>query len=110
MRLGNEIDEWLEPTIMGTPPAPDIRQSVSEIVRTVLERDHIEPSVDLFDQGVTSLAFIRIIAQINEKYDIALDVAELEEANIDFLSVLVGNQISTGSSTSERTAQESHRR
>jgi acyl carrier protein len=74
---------------------PGVLQSVSEITLAVLERETVEPEVDLFDQGVTSLAFLRIVAQVNEKYDISLDVAELEEASIDSLSALVAYQVST---------------
>jgi len=70
----------------------DIRQEVNEITRTVLERD-VDPSIDLFDQGTTSLAFIRIVAQLNERYDITVDVAELEEASVDQLSALVAQQL-----------------
>jgi acyl carrier protein len=72
---------------------PGVSQSVSEITLAVLERESVEPTVDLFDQGATSLAFLRIVAQLNEKYDIALDVAELEEASIDSLSALVAHQV-----------------
>lgn len=75
--------------------APDIRQSVSEIVRNVTERNDLEPGVDLFDQGVTSLAFIRIVAHINETYNIDVDVAELDEAHVDSLSALVEAQVAS---------------
>jgi len=47
----------------------------------------------VFDQGATSLAFLRIVAQVNEKYDITVDVAELEEASVDTLSDLVAKQL-----------------
>lgn len=70
----------------------DIRQTVRDIMRAVLDRD-VEPAVDVFDQGATSLAFVRIVAQINERYGITLDVAELEEASLDTLSVLVTEQL-----------------
>jgi acyl-coenzyme A synthetase/AMP-(fatty) acid ligase/acyl carrier protein len=72
--------------------AAEIRRSVDEIVQTVLERDDLDPAVDLFDQGATSLAFIRIVAQVNEKYGITVDVAKLDEASVDALSVLVAAQ------------------
>jgi acyl carrier protein len=71
----------------------DIRQVVDDIVRNVTERDDLEPGVDLFDQGVTSLAFIRIVALINETYEIDMDVAELDEAHVDSLSALVEAQV-----------------
>ncbi|MEU2834229.1 acyl carrier protein [Streptomyces lavendulae] len=74
-------------------PEAGIRQSVEAAVTQVLDRDGVDPEVDLFDQGVTSLAFVRIVAQLNEKYDIKLVVAELEEASITSLSTLVGAQV-----------------
>ena len=72
--------------------AAEVKQTVTDIVRAELQRD-IEPSVDVFDQGATSLAFLRIVAQVNEKFDITTDVAELEESSIDGLSELVAAQI-----------------
>jgi acyl carrier protein len=74
--------------------AADIRQMIGEIVHAVLERD-VDPSVDLFDQGATSLAFLRIVAEVNERYDITMDVAELEEASTDALLGLVAQQLKT---------------
>ncbi|MGC5015668.1 acyl carrier protein [Streptosporangium sp. DT93] len=73
-------------------PVTDVRETIMDIMRTHLDRE-IDPSVDVFDQGVTSLTFIRVVAQINEKYDIAMDVAELEEASVDALSGLVAEQL-----------------
>lgn len=70
----------------------DVRQTIMDITRTELDRD-VDPSIDVFDQGATSLAFIRIVAQLNEKYDIIVDVAELEEASVDQLSGLVAEQL-----------------
>ena len=72
--------------------AAEVPQTVLEIVRTMLDRDNIEPSVDVFDQGATSLAFIRIVVQLNERYDITLDVADLEEVSVNSLSALVEAQ------------------
>lgn len=73
-------------------PVADIRATVGDITRAVLERD-VDPAVDIFDQGATSLAFIRIVAEVNERYGITVDVAELEEASVDELSALVAQQI-----------------
>jgi len=72
----------------------DIRQSIGDITRTVLERD-VDPAVDMFDQGATSLAFIRILAEISERHGITVDVAELEEASVDELSALVAQQVNS---------------
>jgi len=79
---------------MAGPTVADVKQTVTNIVRAELERD-VDPSVDVFDQGATSLAFLRIVAQVNEKFDITADVADLEEASIDGLSELVAAQINT---------------
>lgn len=73
---------------------PDIKPAIHAIVRTVLERD-VDPAVDVFDQGATSLAFIRAVAQISEEYGITVDVSELEEASVDALSELVAKQLYT---------------
>ncbi|MDH6521868.1 acyl carrier protein [Streptomyces sp. SAI-135] len=80
-------------TVSSGVSAAGIRQSVEAVVTQVLEHNGLDPDVDLFDQGVTSLAFIRIVAQLNEQYDVKLDVAELEEASITSLSALVGAQV-----------------
>jgi acyl carrier protein len=70
-----------------------IRQRVLDVVENVLENDTVDPAVDFFDQGVTSLAFMRIVARLNEEYDVAFDVTELEEASIDSLTALVEAQL-----------------
>lgn len=79
------------------PPAvtmADIRQAIGEITRTVLVRD-VDPALDMFDQGATSLAFIRILAEVNERYGITVDVAAIEEASVDELSALVTQQVNS---------------
>jgi acyl carrier protein len=80
----------------------DIRQTVRGIVRAVLDRE-VDEAVDLFDQGTTSLAFIRIVAQVNDRYDITVDVAELEEASVDALSALVAEQLKAQESVTARS-------
>ena len=92
---------------MTAPPsarssAADIPQTIREIVRTLLDRD-VDYSVDLFDQGATSLAFIRIVAEVNERYDITLDVTELEEASTDMLSELVAEHLKSQESVKARS-------
>jgi acyl carrier protein len=92
---------------MTAPPSAhasveDIRHTIREIVRTMLDRD-VDPSVDLFDQGATSLAFIRIVAEVNERYNITLDVTELEEASTDILSGLVAEQLNDQESVKARS-------
>lgn len=81
---------------MSAPPSAgvpvDVQETIIDIVRTHLDRE-VDPSIDVFDQGVTSLSFLRIVTQINEKYGITLDVAELDEASVDTLSGAVAEQL-----------------
>jgi acyl carrier protein len=72
----------------------EVRTTISAIARDVLDRD-VDPAVDLFDQGATSLAFLRIIAQIGERYGVTVDVAELEEARLDTIADIVSTDLST---------------
>jgi acyl carrier protein len=63
---------------------------ISEIVRSVLRRDRVHPDVDLFDQGATSLAYVRIIAEINRCYQLSLNGSEVEGvATIERLAQVV---------------------
>lgn len=71
----------------------DVRQAVGEITRAVLDRE-VDPSVDVFDQGATSLAFLRIVAAVNERFDVTVDVGELEDASVESLSAIVAEQLS----------------
>ncbi len=52
-------------------------EEIIAIVRSVLRRDHVRPDVDLFDQGATSLAYVRIITEINQRYQLSLDGSEV---------------------------------
>lgn len=77
------------------PPTVDaagVHQTVTDIAGEILART-VDPAVDVFDQGATSLAFLRVIAAIDEHYGIAVEIAELEEASIDALAALIGAQL-----------------
>ncbi|BBH67861.1 hypothetical protein ACTI_45460 [Actinoplanes sp. OR16] len=83
--------------VMSASPAPssagDVTSTEQEIIRIseeVLQRDGIKPEDDLFDLGVTSLAFIRILVRIHEKFGVAFTGAELgDDASIAHLSATV---------------------
>lgn len=77
-----------------TTASTDLQQTIHEIVCTILERD-VDPTLDVFEQGATSLAFIRSVAKVSERYGIAVDVSELEEASVEKLSELVAQQLET---------------
>jgi acyl carrier protein len=63
---------------------------VTGIVEEVLQGREIRPDVDLFDQGATSLAFVRIIASVNERFGTSLTGSELVDgATVDNLVTVV---------------------
>jgi len=67
-----------------------MREDVTGIVEEVLQGREIRPDVDLFDQGVTSLAFVRIIASVNERFGTSLTGSELVDgATVDNLVTVV---------------------
>jgi len=67
-----------------------MREDVTGIVDEVLQGREIRPDVDLFDQGVTSLAFVRIIASVNERFGTSLTGSELVDgATVDNLVTVV---------------------
>lgn len=53
-------------------------EEIGAIVASVLQRDHVRPDVDLFDQGTTSLAYVRIISEINQRYGLSLNGSEVD--------------------------------
>jgi amino acid adenylation domain-containing protein len=53
---------------------------VTRIAQQVLGCSRLEPDMDLFDIGATSLALVRIIAQINKRFGVGLTGSELEDA------------------------------
>ncbi len=65
-------------------------EEISAIVSSVLRRDHVHPNVDLFDQGATSLAYVRIISEINRRYQLSLNGSEVDGvATIERLAQVV---------------------
>lgn len=75
------------------PTVTEVRDVVTEVAGAVLERE-IDASLDLFDQGATSLAFIRIVTEVGERYGIEVRVEDLEEASVQLVADLVVLQIS----------------
>lgn len=51
--------------------------AVLAIVRQVLDRPDLGPDDDVFDRGASSLAFVRILTQVNKDLGVAVDVAAL---------------------------------
>ncbi|MFJ1598299.1 amino acid adenylation domain-containing protein [Streptomyces sp. NPDC088261] len=75
-------------------PSPSERgavAAVTEIVHEILRGPQPPPAgVDLFDIGATSLAFVRIVAQVNQRFGLRLTGAELGgEATVARLALCV---------------------
>lgn len=51
--------------------------AILEIVREVLGRP-LGLDDDMFDHGATSLAFVRVLARINDEFGVMVDVADLD--------------------------------
>ena len=65
-------------------------EEITQIVESVLKRENVDPSKDLFEQGVTSLAYVRIITQINQQYQLSLNGSEVDGiATIERLAKVV---------------------
>jgi hypothetical protein len=65
-------------------------EAVGRIVADVLGRPVTALDDDLFDLGVTSLAFVRIITSVNQRFGLALTGAELDRASIRALAACAG--------------------
>ncbi|WP_041541654.1 amino acid adenylation domain-containing protein [Catenulispora acidiphila] len=63
----------------GAPDASALADQVARIAEAVLDRGALARDLDLFDLGATSLAFVRIVAGVNDELGIALTGAELGE-------------------------------
>ncbi|WP_329213079.1 amino acid adenylation domain-containing protein [Streptomyces sp. NBC_01485] len=67
----------------------ETQRKVAATVCEVLDRPSIGPDDDFFDSGATSLAFMRIIASVNQLCGVALTGAELDEATVRSLAACV---------------------
>jgi acyl carrier protein len=56
-----------------------VPEAVLGIAREVIVRPTLGPDDDLFDHGATSLSFVRILAEINRRYGVAIPPAELTD-------------------------------
>ncbi|HEY6794248.1 MAG TPA: chlorinating enzyme [Kineosporiaceae bacterium] len=66
-----------------------MRETIAEIVRDAVGRE-LSPDEDFFDQGMTSLVFVRVVASVNERFGLSLTGSELAAgATIDTLYAVV---------------------
>ena len=82
-----------QPEPSGTAPATamtDIQHAVADIWEDVMQRQGIGLHEDFFEIGGTSLALMRILARVNEHFDVRLNGTEMaEEASLSRLSACV---------------------
>ncbi|MER7274098.1 amino acid adenylation domain-containing protein [Dactylosporangium sp. NPDC000244] len=76
------------------PAAPDgdVLAVVGSLAGAVLGRERVNPDSDLFDIGATSLAFIRIIAEVNRRFGTELNGSELGVATLRRIATCVKEQ------------------
>ncbi|CCH31882.1 non-ribosomal peptide synthetase [Actinosynnema sp. NPDC047251] len=84
------LTETRPATVAAHTAADPTATAVKAIVDEVLVRD-VPVDGDLFDHGATSLSLARVIAMVNNRFDLALTGAELEEPTIACLSDVVGS-------------------
>jgi amino acid adenylation domain-containing protein len=80
------------PPAAGTGLTDGTRRIVFDVVTSVLGTSALAPDDDLFDHGATSLAFMRILAQLNQRFGVRITGAELDEATIGQLADLIDPQ------------------
>jgi AMP-binding enzyme/phosphopantetheine binding protein len=72
----------------------DTERAVSGVVMDVMRGPRVSRNDELFDRGVTSLAFMRILTCINQMFGTEVTGAELDEASIAQLASCVDEQLS----------------
>lgn len=73
-------------------PLTATEQAVLEISRDIMQRPGIGVDDELFDAGATSLAFMRILTAVNQRFGVTVTGAELEEATVRLLAGCVDEQ------------------
>lgn len=69
--------------------ADDVRATVRGLVLEILDRPDVDTNADLFELGATSMAFLRIVARLHDRFGAVIDAFELERTTVDALSTLV---------------------
>jgi acyl carrier protein len=77
-------------TISAVPKHTEgIEQAVLSIAREVLGRPALRPDQDFFDVGVTSLAFVRLLVDVQRQLKVHIRPADIEETTARGLAALV---------------------
>jgi acyl carrier protein len=59
----------------------EFESEVLEIVRDVLGHPDVPAGDDVFDHGATSLSFVRILAQVHQRFGVMVRAADLDVAS-----------------------------
>ncbi|MCR4567050.1 MAG: SDR family NAD(P)-dependent oxidoreductase [Pseudobutyrivibrio sp.] len=72
------------------PPVTELQEEIAHIWKNILKREQIGLNDKFFECGGNSLNSVRIIAMINEKYHIKMDLTNLYKSNRlkDFVSIV----------------------
>lgn len=55
-----------------------MKEEITEIVTSILQTNDVDPDKDLFGQGATSLAYVRIVTEINNRFGLSLNGSEVD--------------------------------
>lgn len=79
----------------GSAVLQDTDTEILDLVRQVLGRHDIGLDDDVFDRGATSLSFVRILAQIRQRYGVTISPPSLPAATARHLagSVVAGQAV-----------------
>ena len=82
MTIQGKVDRQAlaEPASPGSSQA-ETESAIVAIIEHVLQRDGITPELDVFDIGATSLAYIHIVAAVNEKFGLSLNGSEVGDTS-----------------------------
>lgn len=77
-----------------------LESRIEGIVARALPRTRFQPEDDLFDLGLTSLGFVRVIAELNAGYGTTLNGSEIGDiASVRSLSRAIARATANTSST-----------
>lgn len=75
---------------METKELEKITESITEIWKTVLEIDEIDPNESIFDMGGDSIIIVKSLNEIQEQFGLEIDITDVfEHDTVNQLSELI---------------------
>ena len=75
---------------METKELEKVTESITEIWKTVLEIDEIDPNESIFDMGGDSIIIVKSLNEIQEQFGLEIDITDVfEHDTVNQLSELI---------------------